>query len=91
MIRSFKHKGLKQLFEKGVSSKVNAQQVDKCLRVLDALDSALKPDDVNIPGFGFHPLVGKPQRYGLTITANFRLTFGWDGEDAIKLNLEDYH
>lgn len=38
-----------------------------------------------------HPLTGKPQRYSVTITGNYRLTFGWDGEDAIKLDLEDYH
>lgn len=91
MIRSFRHKGLKQLFEKGVSSKVNAQQRDKCIRLLDALDAAAQPEDMNLPGFGFHGLEGKPKRYGIIVTANWRITFGFDGVDAINVLLEDYH
>jgi len=91
MIKSFQHKGLKQLFEKGNSAKVNAQQKDKCTRLMDALDAALMPEDMNMPGWGFHPLNGKPKRYGVSVTGNWRITFGWKGEDAIHINLEDYH
>jgi proteic killer suppression protein len=91
MIKTFQHKGLKQLFEKRNSAKVNAQQKDKCLRLMDALDAASKPEDMNIPGFGFHGLEGKPKRYGVTVSGNWRITFGWKGEDAIHINLEDYH
>jgi hypothetical protein len=54
-------------------------------------DEALQPEDMNIPGFGFHGLEGKPKRYGVSVTGNWRITFGWEGEDAIHLNLEDYH
>lgn len=91
MIKSFKHKGLKQLFETGKSAKVNQQQKAKCMRLMDALDEALQPEDMNIPGFGFHGLEGKPKRYGVSVTGNWRITFGWKGEDAIHVNLEDYH
>lgn len=79
------------LFEKGNSTKVNPQHKDKCLRRLDALDAALQPEDVNIPGFGFHGLEGKPKRYAVTITGNWRITFEWEGVDAINIDLEDYH
>jgi proteic killer suppression protein len=91
MIKTFKSKGLKQLFENGSSARVNAQQVDKCLRLMDALDFALLPEDMNIPGFGFHGLNGKPKRYAVSVNGNWRITFGWNGQDAIKLDLEDYH
>jgi proteic killer suppression protein len=91
MIMTFKHKGLKKLFETGVSSKVNAQQVAKCLRLMDALDASLLPEDMNIPGFGFHPMQGEPKRYAVSVTGNYRITFAWEGQDAIKLDLEDYH
>ena len=91
MIKSFKHKGLKQLFEEGSSSKVNPQQRAKCLRILDALDMALVPEDMNLPGWGFHGLQGKPKRYSVTITGNWRITFEWKASDAIAVNYEDYH
>ena len=93
MIKSFLHKGLKQLFEKGSSAKVNAQQREKCVRLMDALDVALQPEDMNIPGWDFHELEGnrKNKRYGVTVTGNWRITFGSKGEDAIQVNLEDYH
>jgi proteic killer suppression protein len=91
MIKTFKHKGLKQLFETGNPARVNAQQVDKCLRLMDALDAALLPEDMNIPGFGFHGLNGNPKRYAVSVNGNCRITFGWDGQNATKLDLEDYH
>jgi proteic killer suppression protein len=91
VIKSFRHKGIKQLFEKGKSAKVNAQQKDKCLRLLDALDAALEPDEMNLPGWNFHPLKGNPKRYSVSVTGNWRITFGWKGEDAIHIDLEDYH
>ncbi len=43
---------------------------------MDALDASLLPDDMDIPGFGFHPLRGVPKRYAVVVTGNFRITFG---------------
>ena len=46
----------------------------------------------NIPGFKFHGLTGNRKgTYSVTGTGNWRITFCFDGEDAIDLNLEDYH
>jgi proteic killer suppression protein len=61
-------------------------------RVLSALDTATAPDDLNLPGFHFHALAG--DRSGLCsvrVTANWRITFEWDGTDVINVDLEDYH
>jgi toxin HigB-1 len=91
MIKSFQHKGLKQLFEKGSSAKINQQHKAKCLRLLDALDAATLPQEMNIPGFGFHGLEGNPKRYAVSVSGNCRITFGWEGEDAIHVLYEDYH
>lgn len=91
MIKSFQHKGLKQLFEKDKSAKINPQQKAKCIRLMDALDVASKPDDMNIPGWEFHGLEGKPKRYSVSVTGNWRITFQWEDEDATRVNLEDYH
>ncbi len=59
--------------------------------MLARLDVALTPEDMNLPGFGFHTLRGKKVRYALSASGNYRITFGWDGEDAIDVDLEDYH
>lgn len=58
---------------------------------MDALDVATVPEEMNIPGFKFHGLQGNPKRYAVKVSGNYRVTFGWEGTDAIKLNLEDYH
>ena len=51
-----------------------------------------KPGDLNIPGFDFHRLKGaQKDRYSVSASGNWRVTFGWSGEDAIEIDLEDYH
>lgn len=57
-----------------------------------ALDNATRPEDMNQPGFRFHALKGdRGGRFAVDASANYRLTFGWDGADAIDVDLEDYH
>ena len=58
---------------------------------MDALDSAARPEDMNVPGWRFHGLRGRPKRYSVAVSANWRLTFEWRAGDAYRLNLEDYH
>ena len=60
--------------------------------MLDRLDTVAKPEDMNIPGYKFHQLTGtRKGTYSVTVTGNYRITFQFDGEDAINVNLEDYH
>lgn len=91
MILTFKHKGLQELFERGKTRRINSQQQAKCLRRLDVLEAAENPEDMDIPGFHFHVLHGAPTRYSVRITGNYRVTFEWDGQDAIRVDYEDYH
>jgi proteic killer suppression protein len=59
---------------------------------LDALDLARNPQELTITGVGFHALRGDLKgRYAMTVSRNLRLTFGWDGEEAVDVDLEDYH
>ena len=47
---------------------------------------------MNVPGLKFHPLKGREKvRYAVWASGNYRITFGWEGEDAINVDLEDYH
>lgn len=91
MIRSFKHRGLKELFEVGRSRRVRSDLQQRALRRLDALDSASELSALNIPGFNFHKLHGKPTRYSIHINGPFCLTFEWEENDAIRVDLEQYH
>ena len=91
MIKTFKHKGLTELYKTGKSRLVKYAFHDKCIRLMDTLEQSTVPEDMNIPGFRFHGLNGNPKRYSVKVSGNYRLTFGWDGVDAIKLDLEDYH
>ncbi len=91
MIASWRHKGLRDLFRSGTSAKVRADQHRKCLRLLDALDQAIVPEDMNLPGWHFHGLQGKPKRYAVAVNGPWRVTFGFGDGDAIDVDLEQYH
>jgi proteic killer suppression protein len=58
--------------------------------MLRALDNATRPEQLNLPGFGWHRLQGIP-RWAIQASGNWRITFGWDGADAVAVDLEDYH
>ena len=91
MIRSFRHKGLSELFEKGSSRRVRRDLQARAIRRLDALDAAAKLSELNLPGFGFHTLKGKPKRYSLWVNGPWRITFEWTEGDAFRVDLEQYH
>ena len=91
MIQSFIHKGLKELLETGRSAKVRSDLCARVLRRLDAIAAAKTPEALNIPGFDFHALRGKPKRYSVHVNGPYCITFEWEGEDAARVNLENYH
>ena len=91
MIRSFKHKGLKELFEKGHSRKVTLQLQSRVLRRLDVLDTIETLTELDIPGFDFHGLNGKPKRYSIHVNGPICITFEWVDKEAVRVDLENYH
>jgi proteic killer suppression protein len=91
VIRSYRSKALKKFAVDGDASKLPVQNADRIRLLLSRLDASVKPEDMNLPGFGFHGLQGKRRRYAVTASANYRITFGWEGEDAVAVDLEDYH
>jgi proteic killer suppression protein len=91
MIQSFIHKGLQELFTEGKSSKVQKALISRTLRRLDAIDSAMRLSDLNVPGFNFHGLEGHPKRFSIHINGPWFLTFEWFEENAYRINLENYH
>lgn len=92
MIRSFRHKGLEAFFTKDDTRKVPADRLARITRLLDRLEASKMPQDMNLPGFDFHPLKGSRKgTYAVSVSGNWRLTFRFDGEHACDVDLEDYH
>lgn len=92
MIKTFKHRGLERFFKKGDHRGIMAKSESRIERLLDRLDAVVRPEDMNIPGYKFHQLSGeRKDTYAVSVTGNWRITFRFDGEDAIDVDLEDYH
>jgi proteic killer suppression protein len=92
MIRSFRHRGLKRLFERGDQSKISPEHVEKIENVLAVLNRAPGPDDMDLPGFRLHPLKGAYRGFwAVTVPANWRIVFRFENGDAHDVNLIDYH
>ncbi|MDE3010761.1 MAG: type II toxin-antitoxin system RelE/ParE family toxin [Pseudomonadota bacterium] len=92
MIRSFRHKGLEAFFRKGSKAGIQAQHASKLRVLLTALDFAKKPEDMNAPGWRFHALSGDlAGHYSVTVNANWRVVFRFDGTDAELVDYLDYH
>ncbi len=92
MIRSIRHKGLLRFWTRSDASGLRPDWIKKVNRLLRALDGARRPEDLAVPGTGFHALRGDFKgRYAMTVSRNWRMTFSWDSEGAVDIDLEDYH
>jgi proteic killer suppression protein len=92
MIRSFKHRSLKRLYERGDRSKINPQQVDKVELILADLDAAETIDEMRVPGYRLHELHGDLRGfYAVDVSGNWRIIFRFEDGDASDINLVDYH
>lgn len=92
MIRSFRHKGLKALYEGKRSAKVDRSHVAKLERILSALDEAATPHEMDMPGFRLHRLKGKQRgQSSVWVSGNWRVTFRFDGVHAVDVDYVDYH
>jgi toxin HigB-1 len=92
MIKSFRHKGLRRLYETGSAAGVQAAHAKRLRLQLAALDSARTIDDMDIPGFRLHPLKGAERgRWSIWVNGNWRLTFEFHDGNAHVLDYEDYH
>lgn len=91
MIETFANKQPKALWETG-KSKIDTRHHSRILRRLDALDAATRPEDMNLPGFGFHALRGhKPTRYTVHVNGPWCVTFEFGDGNAYALDLEQCH
>jgi proteic killer suppression protein len=91
VIRSFVHRGLAGYHRTGASRRIRPDLIARVRRRLAALDTATRLEELDVPGFGFHRLRGKPQRFSLWVNGPWRITFEWIDGDAWRVDLEQYH
>ena len=92
MIESFKHKGLRQLFEDDNPRGVNPEHVRKIRQILVALYAAQTIEALNLPTFRLHPLTGILKGFwSITVRANWRIIFKFENDKAFDVDLVDYH
>ena len=92
MIRRFRHRGLKRMYERDDPSRVSPDMADRIVLALADLDDAATPSDLDLPGYRLHPLKGTLKGYwSISISGNWRLIFRFEEGDAYDVDLVDYH
>lgn len=92
MIRSFRHRGLKALYDGRTARRVTPQHVDKLRDILAVLDQSRSARDMALPGFRLHALKGILKgHYAVSVSGNWRVTFRFEGGHAVDVDYTDYH
>lgn len=92
MIRSFRHNGLEGFFRKGSKVGIQPAHAAKLARQLAKLDTSAAPQDMDIPGWRLHPLAGDlAGHWSVWVNGNWRMTFKFEGQDAVLVDYRDYH
>jgi proteic killer suppression protein len=92
VIKSFRHDGIERFFRKGSKAGIQPKHANRLRLQLGKLDSATSAADMDLPGWNFHPLHGDLRgHWSVTVNGNWRLTFAFEGTDAVLVDYQDYH
>ncbi|MCY3925663.1 MAG: type II toxin-antitoxin system RelE/ParE family toxin [bacterium] len=92
MVLSFKHRGLRALYEGRSAKGVNPQHLRKLTRILAVLDQSGKAQDMNLPGFRLHALTGDLEgHYAVSVSGNWRVPFRFADGHAVDVDYTGYH
>lgn len=92
MIKSFKSKPLGRYWTKNDAKGIRPDWIKRVRLILSRLDASQSAAEMDLPGLKFLALTGdEAGRFSVLVLRNWRITFGRDGEDAIDVELEDYH
>ena len=90
MILSFKHRGLRALYNGRAARRVAPEHVRKLMRILAVLDRSSAPQDMNLPGFRLHPLSGQRSGcYAVSVSGNWPVTFRFEDGHAVEVDYTD--
>lgn len=92
MISSFKHRGLRRLYQRGDRSGFGADMIEKIEGILAALDVAASPQELDRPSYRLHPLRGDLKGFwAVTVRANWRIIFRFEDSQVLDVDFIDYH
>ncbi len=92
MIKSFKHKGLKKIYETGSHAGTKPEHTKRLRIILARLDASQNPEDMNLPGLGLHALKGKYKGFwAVSVSGNWRVIFRFQGNEVFDVDYLDYH
>jgi proteic killer suppression protein len=92
MIKSFRSKALKELFETGATARINSKYHQRLMVRLDTIHSASSVKALDLPGWGFHSLRGdRAGRHAIAVSGPWRVTFEFEDGDAYRVDFEQYH
>lgn len=92
VIKGFTHKGLEKFFLRGTKSEIQAKHADRLRLILGRLHASTSVKDMDLPGLFLHELTGRRRGvWSVRVSGNWRITFKFDGKDAVDVNYEDYH
>jgi proteic killer suppression protein len=92
VIKKFRHRGLKRLFEQEDMKGIRPDLVEKVENILSVLDSVSGPHEIDIPGYRLHPLRGdRKGQWSITVRSNWRVIFRFEGRDVVDVDFVDYH
>jgi toxin HigB-1 len=92
MIRRFRHRGLKRLYDEDDRRGFNPQHVERVRRILDRLDGASELRHLDLLGWRLHPLKGDLAGFwSVTVQANWRTVFRFENGDVTDVDYLDYH
>ena len=92
MIRSFRHAGLEKFFRTGSKAGIQPAHANRLTEQLTVLNNAVDAQAMNVPGWNLHPLKGEmAEHWSVKVNGNWRMTFRFEGHDAILVDYKDYH
>jgi proteic killer suppression protein len=92
VIESLRHAGIEKFFKTGSKAGIQPSHAKKLRLQLSVLDASSRPEEMNFPGWRLHKLSGDlKNHWSVTGSGNWRLTFVFEGEDAVLVDYQDYH
>lgn len=91
MIVSFRHRGLKRLYDRGDARRLNPDHLPKIKAIISLLEVAMMPEDMDVSGLNLHRLRGGGDTWSVRVSANWRVTFRFDRNGVSDIDLVDYH
>ena len=92
VVASFRHRGLKALYDGRTTRRVAPGHVEKLRDILAALDRSRVPADMNLSGFRLHELRGRLKgHYAVSVSGNWRVTFRFEDGSPVDVDYVDYH